>query len=133
MQPKSQVPPAPSSLTISDIYYVLFKHKWMILILSALGIGAAVTMYFVMPPPYTSEALLLIRYVQDTPVPSGGAQEAPIKQTDQGGEGILDSEAKILTSLDVTGEAAEKVGLEKILGKKAGTTNRELAAIFLRR
>jgi hypothetical protein len=41
MKDKLLAPPPPAPITPSDIYYVLFRHKWKILIISAIGVVAA--------------------------------------------------------------------------------------------
>ena len=58
-QSTSQAP----SFTIGDIYYVLFRHKWKIILCSLTGILAAAAYYRYFPPPFQSEARLLIKYV----------------------------------------------------------------------
>jgi uncharacterized protein involved in exopolysaccharide biosynthesis/Mrp family chromosome partitioning ATPase len=133
MQPRTPTPPPQPQLTISDIYYIVFKHKWLILIFSALGIGAAVGMYFLTPPPYISEAKLLIRYVEDTKALTAPGNEAQVRQADSRGDGVLESEANIIMSLNVAAAAADAVGVEKVLGKASGKTNREVAALAIRK
>ena len=71
-QPKLVAPPAgpkltapPSSLNVQDVLYVLFKHKWKILLCSAIGIGAAAAVFLRSPTVYESQAKLLVRYVVD--------------------------------------------------------------------
>ncbi len=50
-------------MTVGDIYYVLFRHKWKIILLSLAGIAAAAAFYYLNPPPYQSQAELMIQYV----------------------------------------------------------------------
>ena len=50
-------------LGLADIYYILFRRKWLIIGLSAAGLLAAAWIYFLQPPVYSSEAKLFIRYV----------------------------------------------------------------------
>ena len=60
-QPKPAAPPP--GLNVQDILYVLFKHKWKILLCAAIGIGAAAAVFFRSPTVYESQAKLLVRYV----------------------------------------------------------------------
>ena len=53
-------------MNVHDILYVLFKHKWKILLCAAIGIGAAAAVFSLSPPAYESQAKLLVRYVVDT-------------------------------------------------------------------
>src|ERR1041385_7383311 len=134
MQPKTPTPPASPQLTVTDIYYVLFKHKGVILIFSALGLSAAIAIYFIAPPPYLSQAQLLVRYVDDSrPAPGPGTDPSTVKPINSQPEGVLESEANILTSLDVAAIAVDAGGVANILGKGKGTTNRELAALEIRK
>src|SRR3954468_4496900 len=135
MQPKTPTPSPSPQLTVADIYYVLFKHKWMILIFSTLGLGAAAAIYFIAPPPYVSQAKLLVRYVEDSRAATGpGTDPTAVKPINSQPEGVLESEANILTSLDVAALAVDAIGADKILGKaKGATTNRELAALEIRK
>jgi uncharacterized protein involved in exopolysaccharide biosynthesis len=61
--------PAPG-MTLRDVLYILFRHKWLIGILSLLAIVAAGAVYFLWPVSYKSEARLLIKYVVDAKNPS---------------------------------------------------------------
>ena len=57
MSDKSQDPPS-AGLSLGDIYFILFRHKWMILFFSFAGImGAILLLFVVKPPQYQSEAI----------------------------------------------------------------------------
>ncbi|MGA3007713.1 MAG: Wzz/FepE/Etk N-terminal domain-containing protein, partial [Opitutaceae bacterium] len=123
--------PAPQTLnmTLGDIYYVLFRHKWKILICSSLGLCAAAIFHMLRPPPFQSEAKLFVRYVitdSKTLGPDGanGTTQSP----DRGGETIMATELQILTSLDLAKQVAETIGPDKILAKKGGGNNLNRAA-----
>ena len=75
MNPKPPLPPPPPSfLTTRDIFYILFRHKWKIVVLATIGVIAAAVTFQMQPVNYTSEAELLIRYVVDTkPMTETGA------------------------------------------------------------
>jgi len=129
MQPQSKTAPAAApTLTLGDIYYVLFRHKWRILLCAMLGLSAAAAVYVLNPPPYLSEAKLFIRYVVTegkAPTPGG---DSAMKSPDQRGETIMDSEEEILTSLDLAKQVADAVGPEKILAKVGGGRDLNRAA-----
>jgi len=124
----SGAPPAAASLKLADIYYVLFRRKWLILCFFAAGLIAAAVVYFGQPSLYFSEAKLLIRYVIDSrSIDSGtGATRSP----DNKGEAIISTEIEILTSFDLCKEVAEQVGPERVLGK--GGSNVISAAAMIR-
>jgi uncharacterized protein involved in exopolysaccharide biosynthesis/Mrp family chromosome partitioning ATPase len=120
-------------LKLGDIYYVLFRHKWKILLSALLGIGGAAWFFFVEDPLYISEAKLLVRYVRDLrtidSVP--GAGQGQLRSPDRGGDSIINSELEILTSRDLAEEVAGVVGPQRILGPDAVVTNAQVAATVL--
>ena len=104
-------------ITLGDIYYILFRHKWKIVVLSALGIAAAFLLPVVWPQSYESEAKLLIKYVADTSAPTGSAIDGSrTMYVDAAGRNIISTELHILSSLDLAQEVATNVGPAKILG-----------------
>ena len=48
-------PEATGTLTLGDIYFVIFRHKWKIILLALAGMVAGVTFYLLNPPLYQSE------------------------------------------------------------------------------
>ena len=40
----------------ADIYFVVFRHKWKIVVLTLLGLATAAAVYFVKQPLYQSDA-----------------------------------------------------------------------------
>ena len=69
---KEKQPPS-AGLTPEDIYFVLFRRKWLILGGSAAGILAAAGVYLTMPKMYVSEAKIAVPYVLETKMPSGNS------------------------------------------------------------
>ena len=114
-------------MSLNDIYFILFRRKWVIILFGLLGIGAAGFLYTKYKPVYRSDAKLLVRYVvEDKPIMPG--ENSQVRQPDSGGAGIINSEIQILTSLDLLAEVAEAVGPEKILGGAPGGSDRKFPA-----
>jgi len=113
------------SFGVQDVLYVLCKHKWMILILSLLGLGGAATVYFTQKPLYQSEAKLLVRYVIET-----GSVDTynEMKSPGGGGGSVLITEMEILTSMDLAAEVAGAIGIEKLLPDYQGLVGPSEAA-----
>ncbi len=122
-------PESGSAFSIGDIYYVLFKHKWMISAFALLGFCAAAAAYRLWPNTvYRSEAKLFIRYIQESATPpSAVVEDAQIKSTDLRGETIINSEMEILTSVDLAKQVATDVGPEKILDVYGGGSSVDAA------
>lgn len=106
---------------IHDIITIVFKHKWKILLCSIAGIAAAVGVYLSAVPMYESEAKVLVRYVVDRSsidaIDGGGGSQRM-------GDAVINSEAEILTSMDIALKVAEDVGAERLVpaGKTPPTT-----------
>jgi uncharacterized protein involved in exopolysaccharide biosynthesis/Mrp family chromosome partitioning ATPase len=130
IQEREQEPQGPG-MTLGDIYYVLFRHKWKILIFSLAGIVAAGIIYLKSPSVYQSEAKLLIRYILDSKSVGPINNDSQIQTPDSRGETIINSEMEILTSLDLAGKVADAVGPEKILGQTGLPNARNRAAALV--
>ena len=46
-------------MTLDDIIYVVFKHKWKVISCATIGLGAALAVFFLLPAAYESQAKLL--------------------------------------------------------------------------
>src|ERR1700752_385343 len=116
-----------SGLNLNDVLFMLFRHKWKILLCTAAGIVAAATVYLVLPPLYESDAKLFVRYVVDKSAVDGLESQVKVPgslQTDT----LLNSEAEILTSSDLALEVAEAVGVERLMGGSEGKATKADAA-----
>lgn len=121
--------PEPPSLHISDVYYVIFRRKWLILLCTLAGLGGAAYIYLSKQTVYYSEAKLLVRYVEDTRAPAGVGANRQVNQPDTRGESIINSEIEILQSADLCELVAVAVGPEKLLaGSDIGEGNSKSAA-----
>ena len=124
--------PAPAAITVADVWYALFRHKWKVVILSALGVVAAGALYVKNKPSYVSQAKLLVRYVVETrAVEALGPDGRPAPQTSSGGN-VVNSESEIIQSVDLCRQVAESIGPSRILPKSMdGSSNVTAAAAML--
>lgn len=113
-----QKPPlkeAPKGFGPQDILFVLFKHKWMILLLACAGLAAASAVFFYQKPLYQSTAKLLVRYVMETgSVDPYSALKSP-GDGGRSGDSVILTEIEILKSVDLASDVAQSVGVEKLL------------------
>ena len=121
----------PSSMGLGDVYFVLFRRKWLILSSSAAGALAAVALFFLDSPKYRSDAKLLIRYVIENKSDNPLNTDQQIKSPDSRGENIINSELEILTSLDLAEKVAALVGPGRILKGSFEESNSTAAAIYI--
>jgi len=118
-----------ASLNIHDIVFILFRHKWKILVCSAAGILAAAGIYFLLPPLFESEAKLLVRYVEDKSAVDGLDSQG--KTLVSPSESAINSEVEILTSSDLALAVAAKIGADRLLpGEKQKATDARAAAFI---
>jgi Mrp family chromosome partitioning ATPase/uncharacterized protein involved in exopolysaccharide biosynthesis len=109
--------PPPASISLRDIYYVLFRHKWLTAVLVALGVGSSLAVYELYPFPYISEAKLYIRYVQDSPAPTQMEGNANVRSPDDRGANIMSTEVEMVYSLDSAMGIVKQIGPDKILNR----------------
>jgi succinoglycan biosynthesis transport protein ExoP len=116
-------------MSLGDVYFVLFRHKWKILICSAMGFLAAAAIYlFMFPPAYQSDTEIYIRYVEEGKPLSSPGNDANATLPEGGGYGIIQTEVAILQSLDVAAAAVQNIGADKILAKAGGGSDTNKAA-----
>jgi len=121
-------PASAASFSLDDVYYTLFRHKWKILVCSLLGFLTAGATYVFWPKLYTSEAVLLIRYIQEGKGPTSAGDDAMRSPDARGGEMIVGAEAQIIMSMDLVQQVVDQVGPERILAKAGGGNDRGAAA-----
>lgn len=118
-------------ISLGDIYFVIFRHKWKILLLAVAGLAAAAVFYHFKRPPFQSDAKLLVRYISDsrTELPIGNnSQVTPVIDP---GRAALNSEVEILTSFDLAKEVATNFGPDRILSKFGGGSDPIAAASII--
>jgi uncharacterized protein involved in exopolysaccharide biosynthesis/Mrp family chromosome partitioning ATPase len=121
------------AMTPGDIYFILFRHKWKIILLSLAGIAAAAVYWWYCPPPFQSEAKLFVRYVLDSRSVGADPKNAQMTSPDAMGQSIINSEMEILTSYDLADQAAKNIGPAKILAKYGGGNDPTKAAGIIRK
>lgn len=121
----------PAGIKPADVYFVVFRHKWKIIILTLLGLAVATVAYFIRQPLYQSQAELLIQYVPAASALSLVGNDQKVLVPDSRGDDIINSEILILTSFDLAEQAVTNFGTDKIL-HRAGSNNVVAASIFVK-
>ena len=124
-------PEQAEGLKLGDVYFILFRQKWIILFFIAVGILAAAALVLANPPLYQSEAKLFIRYVLTGKSLNAPGSEQNARPLNDQEEAIINTEIEILKSFDLARQVADAIGPERILAKAGGGTNRDLAAMMV--
>lgn len=123
---KSQQQASKGGFGVQDVLFVLFKHKWMILLLSLAGFGAAAILFMAQKPIYQSKSKVMVQYVIER-----GSVDPYQSQTSPGTnpvDGVINTEIEILTSVDLALEVAEKIGVARLLPESGGNASLSDAA-----
>jgi polysaccharide biosynthesis transport protein len=120
----------PSGLGVGDIAYVLFKHKWKLIVISLLGLIAAAVYYFRAPALWRSQAKLMVRYVVERSAVDQ-VQNTTSLSAGQGAEAVMQSELEILNSWDLAEKVAALPGMEELAPKSKTPAKAEGAALAI--
>ena len=97
-----------------------------------MGFLSAAAFYYLKPPPYQSQAELLIQYVPQAGALALMGSDQKVIVPDSRGEDIINSEIRIMTSLDLAAQVVANLGASNILAKARGGTNAVSAASLIR-
>ena len=107
-------------ISLADIYFIVFRHKRAIVLLTLLGLLAGAAFFLTQQPPFQSDAKLLIKYIPETRDHTGDEKNTQFKMATDVGNSVILAEAEILTGFDLFTQAATNLGPEKILAKLGG-------------
>jgi polysaccharide biosynthesis transport protein len=125
LPPPPDYQPANTGLGVNDILFIVFRHKWKIIIFSMLGIIASAAVWFTKKPLFESSARILVKYVTDTkaPIDAPAGSQADVRSPDRLGNTVMSSEMAILASSDSVIAAVRDVTPQKVLAAYGGGTN----------
>lgn len=129
--PDAEFDDSGGGIEITDVYFILFRRKWLILGGILLGALAAAGLWKVRQPLYESDAKLMVKYVLDTPAIVIPGTEVRVQNPDEGGAGVLNSEIEILNSVDLVQHVVRVVGPGRILPAGADTNDVDRAAAIV--
>ena len=118
------------SLNLDEVLFILFRHKWKILLCAAIGVALAAYTYVSYQPLYESEAKLMLRYVVDrSTVDSLDSQ--PKTPGTLYGDSLVNAEVEILTSWDLAEQVASAIGLDRFVSPNREITKAAAAGNLL--
>lgn len=122
----------PPSISINDVLYTIFKHKWKIIAGLVIGLCAGAATYKLYPKSFSSQTRLFIRYVEQGQTPTTDKGTHRITTMESRGEQIINSELQIITSMDLAFKIADKIGPDRILQNPSMKYARDDAAKKIR-
>src|SRR3989442_421618 len=116
---KHQPQPQHSGFNVNDLLFILFRHKWKVLLCAVAGICAAAVFYFLNTRVYQSDAKLLVRYVLERSAVDSidNTSGAGAKNAATTSDAIINAEVEILNSWDLATQVADVVGVQRLLPK----------------
>jgi succinoglycan biosynthesis transport protein ExoP len=129
--PEFNRPAAQGGIKLHDILYILFKHKWKILIPTVLGFVAAGFIAFrsdSMAPSFQTQADLLVRYVVER---NASDPDAPSSVKGAGPMEVMNTELQILKSFNVALDTVEKLGPKNVMDAGGQAPTKVAAATYL--
>ena len=122
--PEPMKPATQDSLSMGDIYYLLFRHKAPIIFCLLMGVLVALGLFYITPTVFRSEARLLVRYVTEMTVLDPAATGDRVISPGRGGENVINSEIQILTSRDLVEKVVDDMGVMRFAGDTTNVVNR---------
>jgi uncharacterized protein involved in exopolysaccharide biosynthesis/Mrp family chromosome partitioning ATPase len=122
--------PQLSGMTLADIYFVLFRRKWLILGFSLAGILCALVVCLINPPQYKSEAELSLSVLEAKPISVPGEETRSMNEPS---ENIINTEIDILKSLDLAQQVVQAITPAKILARAGSGADTNAAAYFIKK
>ncbi len=120
-------------MSLGDIYFVLFRQKWVILFFALAGvIGAAVLLFVVKRPQYQSQAMISIRYVVEGKSLNPPGDQQTTRSLNEGSDSIINTELTLINSLDLDEQVVQVMTPERILAGVGGGTNADQAAALVK-
>ncbi len=109
-----------STMSLRDIYYVVFRHKRKVIgfFFTVVVLAAAVTL--LMPKSYQSTAQLLLRLGRENTTldPAASMGAATVNVNGESRETELNSEIEVLKSRELAERIVDTIGISRILGAK---------------
>ncbi|NNC88661.1 MAG: hypothetical protein HKN82_09415 [Akkermansiaceae bacterium] len=114
------------NLGVRDIVFIVYRHKWKIILLSLLGFAAAAAVHFSQKPSYSSGAKLLVHYLVER-FPDDSLEGQP-EQSRHHVAAMMNAQVALIRSQDLALAAAEEYGPARIVPESGESATVEQAA-----
>lgn len=103
--------------SLRDMYYLLFRHKWKVVIFFLAAVFIITFVTFILPEIYVSEARLLVRLGRESVALDPTVTTNQYVSVFQSREQEINSEIEILRSRELAEMVIDKIGADIILSK----------------
>lgn len=112
-----------STISIRDINYILFRHKWKVIIFFLAAFGSVAAFTFLSPKIYRSEAMLLVRLGRESITLDPTATTGQVISVGLSRESETNNELEVLRSRDLVEKVVDKIGPSAFLkGSEKGVS-----------
>jgi uncharacterized protein involved in exopolysaccharide biosynthesis/Mrp family chromosome partitioning ATPase len=115
-----------SVFSLKDVFFAIFRHKWLVLICTLAGLALAGYFYFFYPKTYQSSAKLLVRYVVERSAVD--SVDSNTSTSSRNADTVIAAEVEILSSWDLAVQVADVVGPKRLIPKSKEPPSKEWAA-----
>ena len=105
------------SLTMRDLVYVLFRHKWKMFFFFTSVVCLVVLVTMVSSPIYNSEAKLLLKVGRESVTLDPTASTGPVMHISQSRLSEINSEIEILRGRDLIEQVVDSIGCDQLMMK----------------
>ena len=123
----------PTGRTLGDIPFHVLRYRKLILGFAIVGALIAAVFYLYSPASYTSQAKLFVRYVLERSAIDPVESQTTSSSGGRTGNSVINSELEILTSWDLALEAADAVGVDRLVAPTGTAQDRATAASRIQR
>jgi uncharacterized protein involved in exopolysaccharide biosynthesis/Mrp family chromosome partitioning ATPase len=109
------------SLTIRDLVYVLFRHKWKMMFFFTSAVCLVVLVTVTSSPIYRSEAKLLLKVGRESVTLDPTASTGPVMHVAQSRLSEINSEIEILRGRDLVEQVVDSIGCDQLMMKSEAT------------
>ncbi len=115
------LPEMPPQRSLRDVYYVLFRHKYKMILFFCGIVGLSVLATLGAAARYRSEAKLLVRIGRESVALDPTATTGQIINVGQSRESEINSELAILKSRELVEQVVDALGAAAVLNRASGT------------
>jgi capsular exopolysaccharide synthesis family protein len=109
----------PQQSSMRDVYYVLFRHKWKMVVFFLAVTLTVLVLTYRSPEVYRSEAKLFVRLGRESVTLDPTVTTGQVINVSQNRDSEVNVELEILKSMELLEQVVDSIGQERLLGRSA--------------